>query len=302
LKEPYDVLLLQGYQNVSDWFAFSAGLLKRLKLMFRVEANLRDSDQSWRGSLKRISLNPIFRSVETVFYSCSGNRKWAEYFGAPEMKLVLAPTSVDNGLFRDLHHQLLTNSSSVKKQANLRDDILYICSVGMFSQRKRMLDIVCAVNILQNGGIPVGLILVGDGTERKNIEGYIQENRLDDIHIRGWLDWKQIGKNYAASDVFVLASEYDPSPKVISEALNFGLPIVSTETIGVIGDLIIEGENGYTFPVGDITSLVSRLEEILTNNRLREKMRQRSLEISDHWSVKAAAQSIVEAAYHSLSL
>ena len=40
-------------------------------------------------------------------------------------------------------------------------------------------------------------------------------------------------------------SDYDPSPKTLNEAMNFGLPCIVSDNVGTAKDLIKNGINGY---------------------------------------------------------
>jgi glycosyltransferase involved in cell wall biosynthesis len=107
----------------------------------------------------------------------------------------------------------------------------------------------------------------------------------------------QISAYYAAADVFALSSDYDPSPKALSEALVFSLPIVCTKMIGTAPDLVKEGENGYLYQVGDVETLSSRLYTLLNDEKHRKAMGRKSRALADQWSAKAAGASIVQAVY-----
>jgi UDP-glucose:(heptosyl)LPS alpha-1,3-glucosyltransferase len=67
---------------------------------------------------------------------------------------------------------------------------------------------------------------------------------------------------YAAADVFVLATLYDPQPNAALEAMACGLPIVTTGKCGV-AEMIEEGESGFVrdaLDVAGIAAAIARLE------------------------------------------
>jgi GalNAc-alpha-(1->4)-GalNAc-alpha-(1->3)-diNAcBac-PP-undecaprenol alpha-1,4-N-acetyl-D-galactosaminyltransferase len=109
------------------------------------------------------------------------------------------------------------------------------------------------------------------------------------------VNMSRISAYYTAADIFVLTSNHDNSPKALSEALNFSLPLVCTDTIGPAGDLLIDGENGFLIPVGNLDILVKRLSIILSDVERRYSMGRKSLQISEEWSIKAAAKDVIEA-------
>jgi glycosyltransferase involved in cell wall biosynthesis len=97
------------------------------------------------------------------------------------------------------------------------------------------------------------------------------------------------------SDIFVLPSEYDPSPKVLNEALNFGHPIITTDRVGTAPELIQEGRNGFIFKVGDVEGLADYLEQLIDDIDLRKKFGIESLKIVNNWSIERDVQGWLEA-------
>ena len=75
------------------------------------------------------------------------------------------------------------------------------------------------VPIIKNKNIKI--LIVGNGNYKKDIETYKKIYR-NNIIISGFVDIKKISEYYSISDLFVLLSTYDPSPKTLNEALNFG--------------------------------------------------------------------------------
>ncbi|MEO7742696.1 MAG: glycosyltransferase family 4 protein [Usitatibacter sp.] len=66
---------------------------------------------------------------------------------------------------------------------------------------------------------------------------------------------------YAAADVFVLATLYDPQPNAALEAMACGLPVVTTRKCGV-AEMIEEGESGCVRDALDIAGLAGAIERL----------------------------------------
>jgi glycosyltransferase involved in cell wall biosynthesis len=111
--------------------------------------------------------------------------------------------------------------------------------------------------------------IAGDGPMHDDLEGAITERDLEDkVHLLGYRD--DIPEVMAASDVFVLPSFREGMPRVITEAMAAGLPVVATDIAG-IPDQIDDGETGFLIPTGDSEALASSLGELLANSALRER-------------------------------
>src|SRR5205807_7168377 len=86
---------------------------------------------------------------------------------------------------------------------------------------------------------------------------------LNNVDFVGFVNQSRIPKYYAASDVFVLPSENETWGLAINEAMCAGLPIVASEEIGCVPDLVHNGVNGGTFVAKDVAGLANALRPIL---------------------------------------
>jgi glycosyltransferase involved in cell wall biosynthesis len=94
------------------------------------------------------------------------------------------------------------------------------------------------------------------------------------------------------ADIFILPSEWDEFGLVVNEAMCFRLPIIASNRVGSTFDLVHDGENGYTFFPGDISSLITLTENLLLDNDKRAAFGQRSREIINHWSFQETINGI----------
>lgn len=78
---------------------------------------------------------------------------------------------------------------------------------------------------------------------------------------------------FEKADIFVLPTFYHNEcfPLVLIEAMQYGLPIVSTPE-GGIPDLVSGGKTGLLIPQKNVEALAERLQLLVTDNILRKKM------------------------------
>lgn len=77
---------------------------------------------------------------------------------------------------------------------------------------------------------------------------------------------------YAAMDIFVLPSaQAEPFGLVVLEAMAMGCPVVATAIGGPVS-IVAEGETGFLVPPGDAKALADKLEVLLRDAALRERM------------------------------
>lgn len=77
----------------------------------------------------------------------------------------------------------------------------------------------------------------------------------------------------SSADIFVFPTNYPNEcfPLVLLEAMQFALPIVTTD-VGGINDIISNGVNGITVPVNDPEKLATAIEEFLLDPKWRYDM------------------------------
>jgi glycosyltransferase involved in cell wall biosynthesis len=88
---------------------------------------------------------------------------------------------------------------------------------------------------------------------------------------------ESVASFYAATDIFVLSSKIESFPRVVLEAMVFGLPIITTPVFGVL-EQVVEGENALFYAPGDSRLLAEQIEKLATDDALRLRMAESSLE------------------------
>jgi glycosyltransferase involved in cell wall biosynthesis len=87
-------------------------------------------------------------------------------------------------------------------------------------------------------------------------------NLASDVHFLGEQD--QLEPLFFCADLFLLPSEQESFGLTALEAMNCGVPVIATD-IGGLPEVVVHGETGYLFPVGDIASMASRAVSLLAD-------------------------------------
>ena len=95
--------------------------------------------------------------------------------------------------------------------------------------------------------------------------------------------------------MFVLPSEAEPWGLVLNEVMNAAKPIIASDAVGAAPDLVIEGDNGFVYPVGDIGALTRALERVMISPEHAAAMGAKSLEIVARYSFEADRVGLVAA-------
>ena len=109
--------------------------------------------------------------------------------------------------------------------------------------------------------LPVRLVFVGDASDRygqrlrQTATALCRESRVRVDFINAGQD---IGRCYKAADVFLLCSRVESYPRVILEAMAFGLPIITTPVFGV-AEQLPGSDDALFYAPGDIARLGEHL-------------------------------------------
>ena len=119
----------------------------------------------------------------------------------------------------------------------------------------------------------VKLNIVGDGGEFNNLQKLIHDLELQDkVKILGKIDNNEIGELLRTSDLFIQASNYEGLPHSLLEAINYNVPVLSTE-VGGCKDLINSGERGFIISSPPEEKLIAENISFIINNRSEAEKR-----------------------------
>lgn len=177
--------------------------------------------------------------------------------------------------------------------ADLPGDGTRVTFVGRLVDGKGLWVLLDAVEQLDRDDVTV--TVVGDGPLREDFEAAVAERGLP-VHAVGYRE--DVPAVLAASDVFVLPSFREGTPRVITEAMAAGLPIVATDIAG-IPEQVADGENGYLVSPGDAAALAGALRKLLDDPAKRRQFGEASRERVGRFSEERMLEDL-DAAYRGL--
>ncbi|MFW6141317.1 MAG: glycosyltransferase family 4 protein [Candidatus Saliniplasma sp.] len=152
------------------------------------------------------------------------------------------------------------------KKLELPKEGVNVSYIGQLGKIKGVDLLIKAFNQLNSDA---NLIIVGDGPERKKLEGLASSN--PDITFLGKVDHQLIHSVYEQSDVIIVPSVWpEPLSRVLLESAYFGKPIVATD-VGGSSEVIKHGYNGLLVKP-DIEDLRKKLEYIIDRDGKRRSM------------------------------
>ena len=137
--------------------------------------------------------------------------------------------------------------------------------VGRLCEQKGQLLLVDALHRLKLAGVACELVLAGDGEMRADIERRISQHGLGpQVTITGWISSDRVRELILEARALVLPSFAEGLPVVLMEAMALRRPVITTFVAG-IPELVIDGENGWLVPAGDVDALARAMTTCLTS-------------------------------------
>lgn len=116
------------------------------------------------------------------------------------------------------------------------------------------------------------LAIAGKGQLKERVEAFLGQHDLQGlVKLAGYLDLEQLRLAYAAADIVVVPSTYEPFGLVPLEAQRIGTPVIVAETGGLAECLNLTG-GGLAFPPGNPKALAECMARLLSDGSLRARL------------------------------
>jgi glycosyltransferase involved in cell wall biosynthesis len=174
------------------------------------------------------------------------------------------------------------NQLQARQQLGISPESKVALYVGRFDQRKGIETLVRGVSHSQlRGNADLKLIIGGgsrpgqsDGIERDRIESIVEELGMRECTIfPGRLGDNDLPVYYAAADVCVVPSHYEPFGLVAIEAMASGTPVVASD-VGGLQFTVVPEETGLLAPPKDDVAFGTAIDRILANPEWRNQLGQ----------------------------
>ena len=166
---------------------------------------------------------------------------------------------------------VINNGVNIEKHNKvvLENNIIHLLVVSRLVSQKNIDSIIKAVKVMENENIILNI--VGDGSEINNLKLLVKKYELDKkINFIGKIENTKLNEYLKDADIFIQASNYEGLPHSILEAMNFEIPILSTD-VGGCSVLLNKGERGYIIPMPVSEVEISEGIRTIINNKNEAK-------------------------------
>ena len=197
---------------------------------------------------------------------------------------LIVQTRYDKEKYNRLADTFIINNPLKVKETNLNNsrEENTILAVGRLDKLKGFDRLIKAYSNL--GQKDWKLAIIGEGSERNNLEKLIFDLNLEDyISMPGRT--KLIDKWYQKSSIFVLSSRIEGFPNVLCEAMAYGCACVSFNCIAGPNEIITDKVDGYLVKNGDINALTKKMDFLINNPEERRRIGKEAMKISERLNI-----------------
>ena len=226
--------------------------------------------------------DPLPKSVRQDAYKCFSHPYRVIFISGASFNLSSRFESQDN--FEIIYDALdaermerrsaIVDRSAARAELGLSDSEFAIVAVGRICEGKGQLDLIEAIGQMpEHASSKVRVYVVGD-TGSPYSKRLVEAKQALPRHLASRIqifptDYRS-HIYHSAADIAVCCSRRDSYPRVVLEAMFFGLPLVTTLTCGC--ELVHENSNALLYPAGDPMMLAGCLTKLVTDTELRSRL------------------------------
>jgi glycosyltransferase involved in cell wall biosynthesis len=192
---------------------------------------------------------------------------------APGLEVIVVPNGVDPEHFKPLRRNTaLAESLSLINGGKLEKPTRVIGFAGELREKKGLRPLLTAYSQV-NKINPTILLIVGDvrtGEDRQFFEDFRLSHPNTQIILTGFLPRSDLPAYFSLMDVFVHPSLRDGLPNALLEAMACERAVICTPVGGIL-EAVTDCENGRFVATNNAEELANVIEELLTNERLRQQ-------------------------------
>jgi len=160
-------------------------------------------------------------------------------------------------------------------------DKVRILFLSNFMKSKGIVELIEASRICKEKGYDFSLTIAGSDFDfsKSEIEEMVRKQKLESvIHVKGGIYGEAKIRELTNADIFVLPSYFEAFPGVILEAMQAGIPVISTFE-GAIPEIVENNQSGVLVRPKDTRELALAMQDLLSNPQKRKMMGLRGKEL-----------------------
>lgn len=191
--------------------------------------------------------------------------------------------------FSKLDRAIMEDGARLRKELGISDSAFVLLYAAEFSKRKSQRILIETMPHLPKNTV---LVLCGAGEQLEDCLTLADKLGVSNrVLFPGQIT--DMGAWYRMADAAVTPSRSEGLPFNVMEAMHMGLPVVASAVKGHT-DLIKNGETGLLYSYGDADACAERVEQLMGDSVLRERMREIAKASVEWYALNAVLPMVME--------
>ena len=184
--------------------------------------------------------------------------------------------------------------ASVMAKYGLKEGRPRLINVGRVDPEKSIDNVIEAFALALKKMPEAELVIVGDGIAKSDLVKMVKKMGLEEnVKFTGRVMLPDLVDLYLSADAFVTASETETQGIVLIEGAACGLPLIAVDA-GAVKELCQNHKNGILCEPGNTEQIARAMVKILSDESLREKYSEASLEIAKKHDLRRTLNRFIE--------
>lgn len=294
-RSAYSVVHLGGgWGDVRLLWIIALARMRGLPVFLESDTPLPRGLPLWKRAVKRAVYPTLFSMARALLPAGTRQAEYFRHYGVCEDRIVPVHMTVDVTTMAARCNELRAGDGrrTLRREFGVADNAVVFIYVGRMEPYKGVRTLLDAFAGLAKTRPQVALLVVGSGSE----DAIVQAASRADTRVKalGRLNQEHVSEAYACADVAVLPSTFEPWGLVVNEAMAFGLPVIATNRVGCVDDLVRDGVTGRLVASGSQAELQSAMSE-LVDRATRAAMGSAARALISGWTLEHHAELIVGA-------
>lgn len=241
--------------------------------------------------------NQELKTAAAVWVPGNANQEFIESHGFPKERIFQGAYCLDIDYILQLSESAQARRQDIRAELGINNSDWLFLFAGRMLAFRGVKYLIEAFHLLRQQFQNVKLLLIGDGPEKPGLQAECQRLGLSDIIFFDPIPMDRLTDYYVAADTYVTPALRENYSLALAQAAICGLPMISTNRVGAVGDYLVEGETGFLVPPGDNQALADAMARLITSRDLAKDMGEKAAALAKHRTITWAAEQLEAAVF-----
>lgn len=152
---------------------------------------------------------------------------------------------------------------SLKNKVNYKRKKNEILTISRLENQKNLTGLIKAIHITSKKIQNIKLTIVGKGSEKQKLKKLVNDLKLNKFI--EFVNFKNPHSYFKKKGIFILNSFFEGLPNVLIEALQYKIPIISTNCQSGPNEILKKGKYGFLTKVNDEYDVAKKITYVISN-------------------------------------